>query len=255
MTIDDAVDILWQSAHRGIHYPPALHGQLTLDQAYRVQLGVLVRAVAGGDKQAGWKIGLTAEAVRSVYSTQVPVFGYLLASRHFPSSSSFRHADLSKPAIEPELCVTLGQRLRGPGVTPAQVCQAVAAVAPAFEIVDLRGNMTADMPLGVADNVSQWAYVTGPELQPYPVDLDLGQVTAAITRNGTLVMQCCSAEVIDHPLQSIAWLANTLAEYGMALEAGQQIMTGSFTKPMPVAPGNRWETHFSSVGTVTTMFV
>jgi 2-oxopent-4-enoate/cis-2-oxohex-4-enoate hydratase len=140
-------------------------------------------------------------------------------------------------------------------VTREHVCRAVAAVAPAFEIVDLRGNMAADMPLGVADNVSQWAYVTGPELRPYPANLDLGQVTAVITRNGATVTHCRGAEVIDHQLQSIAWLANALAEYDVALAAGQQIMTGSFTKPLPVAPDERWETHFSSVGTVTTAFV
>jgi 2-keto-4-pentenoate hydratase len=43
-------------------------------------------------------------------------------------------------------------------------------------------------------------------------------------------------------------------QYGAAIEAGQCIMTGSFNKPFPVAPGERWETRFSSVGTVLTAF-
>jgi 2-keto-4-pentenoate hydratase len=73
-------------------------------------------------------------------------------------------------------------------------------------------------------------------------------------RNGAVVMQGRAADVIDNQLQSMAWLANALAEYGGALEAGQYIMTGSFNKPLPVAPGEYWETHFSSVGTVTTAF-
>jgi 2-keto-4-pentenoate hydratase len=255
MTVDEAVEILWQSAQQGIHYPPTLQGQLTLPEAYRVQLGVLVRVVATGTQQTGWKIGLTARAIRDMYGMSVPVFGYLLACRHFASGQSFRHADMRRPAIEAELCFTLKADLRGPGVTPEHVRAAVAAVAPAFEIVDLRGDMTADLPLGVADNVSQWAYVTGPDIQPYPAQLDLGAVTVTVSRNGETVMQGRGAEVIDNQLQSIAWLANALAEYGVRLCGGQCIMTGSFNKPLPVAPGDHWESRFSSLGTVAAAFV
>jgi 2-keto-4-pentenoate hydratase len=255
MTIDEAVEILWQSTQQGVHYPEALRGQLTLADAYRVQLAVLARVLAEGEKQAGWKIGLTADAVRGLYGVTAPVFGYLLESRHFASGCSFVVADLIRPAIESELCFTLKQGLRGPGVTSDQVLAALGAVAPAFEIVELRGDMAADLPLGVADNVSQWAYVTAREVQPYPSELDLGQVTAEVTRNGERVMQGRGIDVIDHQLQSIAWLANQLAEYDTSLEAGQRIMTGSFTKPLPVAAGEHWETRFSSVGAVAVTFV
>jgi 2-keto-4-pentenoate hydratase len=254
MTVDEAVEILWQSLQKGVYYPEALHGQLTLDDAYRVQLGVLARALEAGETQAGWKIGLTADAVRGMYDVTVPVFGYLLASRRFPTGHSFEYADLIKPAIESELCFTLKQDLRGPRVTSEQVLAAVGAVAAAFEIVDLRGNMAADLPLGVAENVSQWAYVTAADVQPYPQDLDLGQITAEVMCNSATVMQGRSAEVIDNQAQSIAWLANTLAEYGASLVAGQCILTGSFTKPLPVTQGDRWETRFSSIGTVSTTF-
>jgi 2-keto-4-pentenoate hydratase len=254
MTTDEAVEILWQSAQQGVYYPAALKGQLTLPDAYRVQRGVLARALAKGEAQAGWKIGLSAEAVRQVYGMSAPVFGYLLASRCFPSGHRFAHARLINPAIESELCFTLKQGVQGPGVSPEQVLAAIGSVAPAFEIIEFRGNMGADLPLGVADNVSQWANVIATAVEPYPQGLDLGQVTLEMRRNGAVVMQGRAADVIDNQLQSMAWLANALAEYGGALEAGQYIMTGSFNKPLPVAPGECWETHFSSVGTVTTAF-
>lgn len=254
MNIDEAVDILWTSAQQGVHYPEALHGKLTLGEGYRVQLGVLARAVASGEQQAGWKIGLTADGIRGMYGMAEPVFGYLLTSRHFSSGCSISHADLSKPAIECELCFTLKETVQGPRVTPEQVREAVGDVAPAFEIVDLRGNMGADLPLGVADNVSQWAYVTGSEVQPYPRDLDLGEVVINVTCNGEMVMQGKGADLIDNQLQSLAWLANKLAEYGVALQAGQRVMTGSFIKPTLVNPGDRWETSFSQIGTVSTAF-
>jgi 2-keto-4-pentenoate hydratase len=254
MNIDEAVEILWTSAQQGVHYPAALQGKLTPDEGYRVQLGVLARAVASGERQSGWKIGLTADSIRGMYGVSEPVFGYLLNGRHFTSGCSIRHADLSKPAIECELCFTLKETVQGPGVTSERVREAVGAVAPAFEIVDLRGNMGADLPLGVADNVSQWAYVTGTEVQPYPGDLDLGEVVVKVRRNGEMVMQGKGADLIDNQLQSLTWLANKLADYGVALQAGQCVMSGSFIKPTPVQPGDRWDTGFSRIGDVSATF-
>ena len=55
-------------------------------------------------------------------------------------------------------------------------------------------------------------------------------------------------------LVSTAWLANHLVTYSLALEPGQDIMTGSFTKPTPIAKGDRWESSFSGVGTVSATF-
>jgi 2-keto-4-pentenoate hydratase len=255
MNIEETIDLLWQSTQQGTPPPPALQKTLTFTDAYRVQLGILARWQSKGEKIGGWKIGLSADAARKMFGLQAPIAGYLLASRHFPSGHTFTHAALRKPIIESELCFTLGKRLAGPGVTREQVLSAVAAIAPAFEVVDMRTDMAADMPLGVADDVAQWGYVTGPAVSPYPITLDLGQVTVEMRRNGEIVAQVRGQEVIDNQLDSIAWLANHLAEYGMALEEGQRIMSGSFTRPTPIAKGDRWETHFSSVGTVAAIFV
>ena len=38
------------------------------------------------------------------------------------------------------------------------------------------------------------------------------------------------------------------------LEAGQCVITDSFTKPLPIKQSESWEKHFSSVGTVSATF-
>jgi 2-keto-4-pentenoate hydratase len=233
----------------------ALQKTLTFADAYRVQLGVLARWQAAGEKLGGWKIGASAEGARKALGLQAPISGYLLASRAFPSGHTFTHAALQRPIIESELCFTIGSRLAGPGVSRTQVLSAVSAVAPAFEVVDMRLDMRADMPLGIADDVAQWGYVTGAALSPYPKELDLGQVRVEMKKNGDIVEHVLGKEVIDNQLDSIAWLANHLAEYGLALEPGQRIMSGSFTKPTPIAKGDRWESTFSGVGSVSASFV
>src|SRR5262249_10232163 len=159
-------------------------------------------------------------AIRRRFGVEAPAFGYLLESRGFPTGARFAAADIVNPAIECELCFTLGATLRGPGVTRAQARAAVAAVAPAFEIVALRGDLATDLALGVAENVSQWAFVAGPAVRPYPRDLALGEVTVEILTDGRPVVRLRGAEVIDDQLESLAWLANQLAEHGRALEAG-----------------------------------
>lgn len=259
MNIDEATNILWQSARTGgasTRGVPAvtLHKQLTMDDAYRVQLNILARRQAAGETLAGWKIGLSAVAARQAFGLSAPVFAPLFAERHFSSGNTFNHGDIGKPLIESELCFTIGKRLSGPGVTPTQVLAAVSAVAPAFEVVDMRVNMLEDMPLGVADDVAQWGYVTGAALSPYPATLDLGAITVEMKRNGDAVAKVVGKDVIDNQLESIAWLANHLSTYGMALELGQRIMSGSFTKPTPISKGDRWESLFSSVGAVAATF-
>jgi 2-keto-4-pentenoate hydratase len=255
MNSQEATEVLWQSAK---HWsPPAatLRKALTLADAYRVQLGILARWQETGEKLGGWKIGLSAEGARKMFGLQAPISAYLLASRHFASGHTFTHAALGRPIIESELCFTIGQRLRGPGVTREQVLAAVSAIAPAFEVVDMRVDMRADMPLGVADGVAQWGYVTGTALTPYPTDLDLGQVRVEMQKNGAVVEHVTGKDVIDNQLDSIAWLANHLAGYGLALEPGQHIMSGSFTKPTPIAKGDRWESFFSGIGNVSATFI
>jgi len=254
MNIDEATNLLWQATQQNTTPSDALQKTLTMADAYKVQLGILARRQQVGEKLGGWKIGLSAESARKAFNLSAPISAYLLASRHFSSGQNFSYAAIGKPIIESELCFTIGKRLAGPGVTREQVLASVSAVAPAFEVVDMRVNMGADMPLGVADGIAQWGYVTGPALSPYPANLNLGEVVVEMKRNGDVFAKVIGKDVIDNQLDCIAWLANHLTTYGLVLEPGQDVMTGSFTKPTPIAKGDRWESSFSGVGLVSATF-
>jgi 2-keto-4-pentenoate hydratase len=254
MIPQEAGKLLWESAQQGLYYPYALQGRLTMEQAYQVQLEVLARHVAGGETQAGWKIGLTADAVRAHYRSKTPVFGYLLAANGEESGHAFDFDQVITPMVEAELCFIVAKDVHGPHVTPEAVADAIGAVCPAFEILERRGDMAADLPLGIADNVSQWAYVLGAPVRPYPRSLDLGGVRMELKRNGETVAGGLGREVIDNQLKSIAWLANKLAPHDKWIEAGQVILSGSFNKPHPINKGDRWEARFSGIGTVLCSF-
>jgi 2-keto-4-pentenoate hydratase len=254
MSTEQCVKSLWESHQRGEFFPQEWRGKLDLSEAYRVQLGLLDRKLASGEQQAGWKVGLTADVMRAMFGGKEPVFGHLVQSGSIASGHTFRFSELRTPLVENELLITMAQDLSGPNATPQDAQRAIATVAPALEIVEMRGaDMRADMALAVTDNVAQRAFVHGSAIT-YSGQLDFNEVRAVVRVNGEVRASALGREAIDNQLHTIAWLANALHRYGRRLQAGQQIMTGSFTKPMPVAAGDTFQTEFSGVGTVQVSF-
>jgi 2-keto-4-pentenoate hydratase len=252
MTIDHMVDTVWQGIQRGMYYPAELHGKLSLDEAYRVQLGLLACYERTGEQQAGWKVGLTAKAMQAQQGVYEPVFGFLLLSGQRSSGTTFDCASLVRPGFENELCITVGTTLTGPGVTLEQARSAISHVAPALEIVEKRGDLRADLALTLADNTQQKAFVTGAAV---PLGaLDLAQVTLDLTINGVAQERARGVEVLGTPVASIAWLANKLAVFGLRLEAGMCVMSGSFTKQYAVNRGDTVHAQFEPLGLVSAEF-
>jgi 2-keto-4-pentenoate hydratase len=254
MTTEQTVEALWAHQQRGDVFPAEWRGKLDMDEAYRVQLGILERKLGRGERQAGWKVGLTADSMREMFGGKEPVFGYLLESGSIASGHAFRFAELRSPMVENEILVTLSADLSGPDATPEGASRAIGTIAPAFEIVEMRGaDMRVDLPLALTDNVAQRAFVHG-AASPFSDKLDFGDVRATVRINGEVKATPLGREAIDNQLRTVAWLANALHRYGRRLQAGQRIMTGSFTKPLPVSPGDSFETEFSGIGAVRVSF-
>jgi len=253
MDIEAAVESIWQHTLRRSYFPAEWKGRLTIEQAYRVQLAILDRWVARGERLAGWKVGLTAPVIQKQFGMHEPVMGFLLESGHRESEAAFRHGDLIEPGFENELCLTIGTRLEGPAVTRAQARAAITTVQPAFEIIEGRGDFRADLTLSLTDDCQQKAFVTGPG-SPLPAGWEPASTTVEVLVNGQRVDQAVGSEETGHPLGAVAWLAKKLAEFGRRLEPGHRIMSGSFTKQYPLARGDRIETRFTPFGAVRASF-
>jgi 2-keto-4-pentenoate hydratase len=248
-----AIEAFWEDWQRGVHFPQAWRERLDLDDAYRIQLGMVGRRCRDGLRQIGWKVGLTARAIQEQFDVHEPVFGCLLSEGRIESGHVFRHADLITPGFENEVCVVLARPLEGPGLSIDEITRAVAHVHPALEIVEKRGDLTGQLTLALADNAEQKAFVIGPAV-PLTPDLDLSSIGARVSINGAEVATGRGDAVLGHPLNSIAWLAGKLAAYGRRLEAGDHVMTGSFTRQFLIAPGDRLRTEFDRLGPVDATF-
>jgi 2-keto-4-pentenoate hydratase len=59
-----AIERFWQAYNSAEYVPPGWVGRLSVDEAHDVQLGVIARRAAAGERQVGWKVGLTAAAIQ-----------------------------------------------------------------------------------------------------------------------------------------------------------------------------------------------
>ncbi|HEV8586756.1 MAG TPA: fumarylacetoacetate hydrolase family protein [Methylomirabilota bacterium] len=251
--LNRAIEEFWTERARGVYFPPAWQDRLDLDAAYRVQLALVGRRCTGSVSQVGWKVGLTAKPIQEQFRVHEPVFGCLLSEGRIGSGHTFRHADLIAPGFENEVCVVLGRDLGGAKLGIDDVARAVDRCHPALEIIETRGDFTRQLALALADNAQQKCFVLGPPVS-LAADLDLSAIGVRVVVNGAEVGRGQGEAVLGHPLRAVAWLAGKLAPYGRGLKAGDHVMTGSFTRQFPIAPGDRIRAEFERVGVVEAAF-
>jgi 2-keto-4-pentenoate hydratase len=247
MTFDEeaAIDSFWQAGQRGAHFPAAWFDRLSLDQAYRVQLGLVARRCRAGERQIGWKVGLTAEPIQQQFGFHEPVFGCVLDSK--PSGHVFGPDELTNPGFENELCFKVNRPLAGEIALP-EARAAIELVYSALEITETRGDLSAQIAVAIADNAQQKTVILG---EPVVLAaLALEEVEVAVAIDGVTVATGKGSAVLGNPLNSVIWLARKLPQFGRCIEAGDIIMSGSFTRQFPIQPGNRIRAVFSGIGSV-----
>ena len=75
-----------------------------------------------------------------------------------------------------------------------------------------------------------------------------------VRKNGRFLSEGLGSAVQGSPLASVAWLANTLGAYGVALEAGEVVLSGSLVPLEPVVVGDRMEVEMGALGTLAVEF-
>jgi 2-keto-4-pentenoate hydratase len=243
-------DRLHAARMAGDYCPEWLPGALDLEGALAVQLRLLDRAIAAGERLGGWKVGLTSPRARGALGADVRPFGYVLEGNIFASGTSLPTAQISRPSIEPELCFSFARPVDQP--TAAAVRDALSAVSAGFEINERRpGSSRPDLPAMVSDRLTQYGIVCGGSADPR--SLDVNAIRCELRRNGETVYAGVSRDELDDHYASLARLAAGLAAHGRRLEAGQRVITGAFAR-YDAAPGDHWRADYSGPGSVEVSF-
>jgi 2-keto-4-pentenoate hydratase len=242
-----AIDSFWAARARGVYFPSEWFDRLTLDQAYRIQLGLIARRCANGERHIGWKVGLTAKPIQEQFGFHEPVFGCILESQQ--SGHAFARNELISPGFENELCLQVNRDLAG-DISMSDARAAIDVVYPSLEIIETRGDLSAQIAVALADNAQQKTIILG---KPIPLgDMKLDAIVATIQINGETVATGRGDAVLGNPLNSVMWLARKLPEFGRGIRAGDLIMSGSFTRQFPIAHGDRIRADFAGIGAVET---
>lgn len=234
---------------------------MTIEDAYAIQREWVKIKIAEGRVLKGHKIGLTSKAMQASSQITEPDYGDLLDDMFFNDGDEIPFNRFIVPRIEVELAFVLEKPLKGPNVTIFDVYDATAYVQPALELIDARCP-NVDKETGrprkvfdtISDNAANAGVIMGGRIIK-PRDLDLRWVSALLYRNGVIEESGVAAAVLNHPANGVAWLANKLAPYGVGLEAGQIILGGSFTRPVPARLGDTFHVDYGTMGSISCRFV
>jgi len=108
-------------------------------------------------------------------------------------------------------------------------------------------------PTLVADDFFAAGCVLGPPIARAAAP-DLLAVKGRATINGAAAGEGSGADVLGHPHQALAWLANHLATEGRGLHAGQIVLTGSLIKTVWLKAGDRVIMELDGLGQVEARF-
>jgi 2-keto-4-pentenoate hydratase len=219
--------------------PPGRAGDMGF--AYDVQ-DRLLPMLAGGDARAvGYKIGLTTPRMQQMCGIDEPIVGVVLAGRLFASPARVAVSDHVRLGIESEIALRIGRPFPAGEVVPERVLEHVDGVCAAFELVDDSGADYTRLAAAalVADNAWNAGLVTGPA-SPAGGAGSLKGLKGVLRRDGIVVDEGTSSDVLGDPANALAWVVRHLARRGQALAPGQWVSTGSIVPTRFVEPDQTW---------------
>jgi 2-keto-4-pentenoate hydratase len=248
-----AAEVLW-SISRGetIDGPTPMslrsYADAPIESGLPLQVAVIELWKQVGEQIGGYKIGWTSRAARDRGGPGFRPFGYVLARRLIKTGSVLSRAEVRNAVLEPEICLTIGQRIVGE-VTADAARDAVSAVSPAFEIISGRLPEGVSLPVRIGNGLNNWGIVIGAEHAP---DVDLSALRVEMRRDGDLVSAATAGpDVVDDPYLSLARVAAELGRHGLTIDPGYRVITGSLVPGVRIADGGtRFEATFAELGSV-----
>lgn len=223
-----------------------------VEDAYAIALAVRDLKVAAGARVKGHKVGLTSKAMREMFDASEPDYGFIYDDWFVPEGSAVSADRLNRALVEQEVAFVLGDALRGPAVNAADVIRATDFVLGALEVVDSRYDGRG--PNMLVDSISDGASCGFVVLGGCPrrlTDIDPRRIGGALSIGGEVHESGVASAVLGNPVNAVAWLANTLHRFGVTMQPGDVILSGSFIRAVPIGPGDTVTGAFDELGDVT----
>jgi 2-keto-4-pentenoate hydratase len=226
-------------------------------EGYKVQRALHDLMLPQTGALVGYKIGCTSPVMQAYLDIPHPCGGGVFEKGVHESGAKLAASDYIRVGVECEIAVKLARELpesEGP-FTAEWMAEAIEAYYPAIEIVDDRYAKweTLGAPTLVADDFFAAGCVLGKAVARTKAP-DLLKVAGRAMVNGEEAGRGTGADVLGHPHNALAWLANHLADEGKGLHAGQIVLTGSLVKTVWLNAGDRVKMELDGLGTVEAKF-
>ncbi len=227
--------------------------------AYAVQDALHRKLTAAGcGPLAGHKIGCTTEVMQRFLGIASPCAGGVFEPTVRHRHGAYEHARFRRVGVECEIAVRLARDLPAGGAPydRTSVAGAIGACLAAIEVVDdrYRDYKSLDTPTLISDDFFNAACVLGSSVENWN-ELDLTAVAGRMRINGSEVASGRGGDILGHPLNALAWLANALAARGQALAGGEFVLLGSVVETRWVAAGDLVEIEIEGLGQASCRFI
>lgn len=246
----------WIAARRGTRRSladmPAALKPRTDGEGYALQTRVRDLLAPAFGPSIGWKVGATTSAMQTLLNVPAPCVGEMHRGGLHDGRAALVARDFCRLGIECEIAIELASPLGGSGPVDADMAAAaVGRIFPAAEIVDDRyGDFRGfGVPALIADFFFHAGVVLGAPVHDWR-GLDLAAVIGTTRVNGEARLTGRGADVLGHPMRSLAILANRVSELGRRLEPGQIVMTGSLPLPYWASAGDSVSVELAGLGKV-----
>ena len=227
-------------------------------EAYAVLDALHERLTAAGRGElAGHKIGCTTPVMQQFLGIPNPCAGGVFSLTVRRGSGTFRHGDFLHVGVECEIAALLKADLSGDAPHDRKsVARAVGAVMAAIEVVDDRwvDYPSVDTPTLIADDFFGAGCVLGEPVIGWRA-LDLPALSGSMSINGRAVGSGVGADIMGHPFEPLAWLANSMIERGSYLRAGEFVLLGSLVATKWVDRADVVAVEIERLGGATARFV
>ena len=109
------------------------------------------------------------------------------------------------------------------------------------------------LPILVADDFFNAGCVLGNPVKDWN-GLDIRNIVGELRVNDNVVGRGQGKDVMGHPFNVVAWLANHLIKHGQTLKAGEFVLTGSLVETYWCRAGDRVKAEIEGLGSATITF-
>jgi 2-keto-4-pentenoate hydratase len=224
----------------------------------RAKFNALLEKARGAP--VGYKAGLTNPAVQKRFNYEKPVWGKLYPGMVLADGAVVEAAFGARPLFEADMLVRVSSASINQAKTPMDVLQAIDQVIPFIELPDLMvqappklngpaiNAINVGARLGVAGKpiavpvmrAERYAMLDGLRDMVVVLSDDAGAELVELGRGK-------GSDILDHPLNAVVWLAQALAQEGLAMQPGQLISLGSFSPLLPPKAGLKVRVTYSGL--------